>query len=260
MALSADELLERLQSGDDDDDGEIANALLKAFYGGYPVERLRTLLYSDNPLVAARGAWLASELTRGGRRLLADYHQLLRHPVAEVRYEIVNAILYSASADDGELVAAALRTAGDPDPLVRSRVPWLLAHARLEMLAAAVPYCQGEPIGVLLEWLLEVDQTLDTGAIIARLDSANQPDRLFAAAAAFRVAMLTTDRPLVPRPGSKPRSYQHPLRIIRDQGALRHAAQSGDETVRTFAECKLESISSEQALQARVKTLLERRR
>jgi hypothetical protein len=262
MTLSGDELIELFKGGKQpDDDGEREYALLQAFFDGYPSERLRELLYSENVYTATLGAWIASELPVGGRNLVGDFKQLLKHPDSEVRYWIVAAVLGSASSANGDVVAAAVRTVDDPDVHVREHALSLLAHARTETLAAAVEHLESNAQRILLSWLIDVDRTLDVDTVIGRLDSSEHRDRLFAAAAAYRIAMLRIDPPMLAKadPGARVRRHRRPDYIIRDQRALEHAARSTDPVIRSFAELKLESIAGWQRLQIKLQRLAERR-
>jgi hypothetical protein len=91
----------------------------------------------------------------------------------------------------------------------------LLARATPEQLAAAVPYLAEDKIAVLARWLLTSgSDPACAPEIIAKLDDWDKTARMFAVAAAARVAQS-------------------------DHQALEVAAHATDQDVRTFAEREL---------------------
>lgn len=119
------------------DDGILANDLLAEFHKGYPVDRLRKLLTSNEQKVVMVGAFIASELGVKARPLLNEVDRLLHHPVALVRCNAIDSLLSCGTSDDGQKVAKVVRMVDDPDPAVRGTVLNFLARAsRAQLLGA----------------------------------------------------------------------------------------------------------------------------
>ena len=207
-----DALLEQVLSNATD---ETSNELLQAFFAGYPVERLRLLLRSDDDDVVRAGVWIASELGVAAASVIDDLAPLLWHPLQYVRFWAVDAVLAAASVADGEVIARALGLIEDGEDAVRWKVLHLLARASSEQLAAALPFTSDANLARRLRWL--AGEPLRIEDVAVRLDG-DRLDRLFAVAAAAR------------------------LRSGRKQ-ALQRAMASSDDEVRTFAREELDVAS-----------------
>lgn len=180
-----DELLERVLGGASD--GEVVNNLLKQFFRGYPVERLCLLLASGHRDAVKAGTWIAAELGTGGAASLTqELTPLLEHPEAWVRHSVLDAVLLSASEDDGATVAKAVARMEDPTEGVRRTALNLLARASVQQLAPSVPFLDDARLRALVSWLVDPERGADE--VIARLDAEDRLTRMFAAAAAVRVA------------------------------------------------------------------------
>jgi hypothetical protein len=205
-----DALLQEVLSGANDD---AANDLLKEFFSGYPIDRLRLLLRSDADDPARAGAWIASELGDRAHLLLDEFPALLHHPLKYVRFFAVDAVLAAATPRDGEVIAKAVALIQDAEEAVRWKVLRLLSRASKAQLEAALPYVSVGEVGACLHWLLTAGDALPE--VTSRLER-GQLDRLFAVAAAAR---LTNGREV----------------------ALRCAASSTDSDISTFARDELET-------------------
>lgn len=205
----ADALLKRVLLGGTDDE---AHELLRAFWAGYPVDRLRLLLRGEEADAIRAGVWIASELGAAAAPLLGELTRLLRHRLKYVRFFAVDAVLASASSHDAKAVGEAVKLIEDPEDAVRWKVLGLLARGSREQLSAAIPAIEEPGIATRLSWLLSREAGLE--GVVAKLEG-DHLDRMFAAAAAVRL----------------------------DRGrrqALQRAAGSADEEVRTFAQEELQ--------------------
>lgn len=200
-------------SGDDSQ----ANELLKEFFSGYPIERLRRLLRSENEGAVTTGAWIASELGERVMPLVDDLKILLTHPAKRVRFFALDGILAAGTPEHGEAIAAAVELIDDAEEAVRWKAMNFLARASSDQLAASLPYRHARPTASLTAWLLDCDRTGNTKAILARIEDNDRRSRLFAGATAARVA----DRDLSP---------------------LKRAAEAADPEVSSFALEQLRSI------------------
>jgi hypothetical protein len=206
VTRNGDELIERLTAGGDD---ETAYALLTEFFHGYPIERLRLLLRSQHEGAVKIGAWIASELGVQANPLVEEMAELLSHGSRYVRFFLLDSILSASTEQNGRSIAAAVKLIEDSDDAVRWKAMNFLARAKRSQLTAAQPYLT-DTHAQLSAWLLETEQALSTEEVIARLESPDSLSRLVAAAAAARLG-------------------SHNL------SALRHAAQSSDPEVQSFA-------------------------
>ena len=159
---------------------------------------------------------MASELGERAVPLINDLSPLLDHPARGVRFWVLDAVLASATAEHGDIVAQAVELIRDPDEAVRWKALQLLAHARKDRLAAGVPYLRTRSVALLMTWLLGAGNTeTDKLDIESRLQDHDRLTRLFAAAAAARLSMD-------------------------DIGPLERAAASADLEVRSFAQAALD--------------------
>ena len=183
---SGDVLLQRLLAGDPDPDGDLANDLLKAIFAGYPKERLRLLLASDNDTAIEAAAWILSELGASATPLLADAAPLLTHRARGARFDTLDVVLTCAGPQDGAILAQAILLSDDPD----SGVQWkalrfltALESPLLEVARAALP----ERFRALVRWLLDTDVGASSPAEMRTLLSDPDPlQRRFAAVALAR--------------------------------------------------------------------------
>jgi len=198
--------------------GEAANELLSRFRAGYPVRNLARLIHSGDDDTVKIGAWLVSELGIRAAPILDEVDFLLSHPVRDARYYGVEAALVAAPADRGDLIAKAVCLVDDPDDAVRRLAVRLLARATAQQLTGALPHLP-DPVRSLTEWLLSGgSDPAHSPQILTRIGDPDQDVRIFAAAAAARVA-------------------------DRDKQALEGAARSADPDIRVFAERELKLLS-----------------
>ncbi len=196
-------------------DESAANDLLRECQSGYPVENLRRLLTSHHEAAVRCAAWIVSELDQAALPLLPEIALLLRHPSRHVRFFALDAVLLLASAADGELIASAIGLINDPDEAVRWKCMQFLRRATTIQLRAAVPHLLDIALARRVKWLLETIEKNAASEILLSLGDQDSMMRLFAAAAAARLA---------------PRSV----------APLEHAAASPDPEVASFARDVLE--------------------
>jgi len=141
------------------DAGVTVNQLLTEFHRGYPVEKLRQLLASQNDDVVRMGAWIASELGPKGRPLLSDAVALLNHPRKNVRFFVVDCILAWTGPSNGKEVAAVIPLLEDTENAVRWKAMDFLSLASEKQLRAALSYLELTAVHSAhvapLRWLLE---------------------------------------------------------------------------------------------------------
>jgi hypothetical protein len=208
VTQAADDLLAQALRGD-----EVGIHLLEEFFHGYPVEQLRRLFASDNDAAVRNGVWIASELGVSASPLLEDLIALTRHPLKNARFWAIDA-LWGIGSRAGESTAAIVGAIDDQEKVVRWEVMQFLARARAELLSAGIDRVGDPEINRLFTWFIDVDARSDAAAIIQMLQYANPRARLFAAAAAARIAK-------------------------RDDAPLRLAAVSTDPEVASFAQQRL---------------------
>jgi hypothetical protein len=143
-------LLERVRDGGN---GEAQNRLLDEFFRGYPIERLRILLRSDDDDVAEAGLFIAGELGKRAARVMDDVERLLGHPESGLRFDAAQAVLYGASSEHGETIAKAVGPIRDPDEAVRLMVIRVLDGLGKEALAASLPHQEDDDLARLTGWL-----------------------------------------------------------------------------------------------------------
>ena len=207
MSPLGDELIERIRHGGN---GEAARELIHELATGYPVVNLRRLFQSELDHAVKTGAWIASELGERVVPLLGDLSGLLRHRSPYVRAFALDAILMSASANNGDVVAEAVRLIDDQDEGVRWKTMHFLSRASVQQLRASVRHLTDIRHASLVRWLLEVTSNVRIADIIRQTDDVTASQRLFAAAAAARVERTTLD-------------------------PLRHAAESKHSEISSFA-------------------------
>lgn len=180
---TGDQLLNEVLSGGDDN---AAQALLNAFFEGYPVERLRELLNCKVDKVAKAGAWIASELGSGAAPLLENFELLLDHPSRYVRFFILDPVLVCAGPNDGHLLGHAVRLLRDEDEAVRWKVWVFLTKASPIQLEIASSNVEDEHIAKLVHWLAKLKP--DAGdEVCERAGSADELERMISAVGAARL-------------------------------------------------------------------------
>jgi hypothetical protein len=185
--IRGDELLARVLSGDEWGSG-VANDLLNEFFRGYPIEKLTTLLRSDDEQVVQSGAWIASELAREARPILGELVTLLDFPNVRVKYYAIETALTAATEHDEEVTARAVSLIGSSEPPIRRASFELSARADPAVLAASLPYIVDRHVAALLEWALQVEsESRDDDEITSRLREPDGLGRLFAVVSAARV-------------------------------------------------------------------------
>jgi hypothetical protein len=208
VTLPGDNLIARLAA---DGAASAAHELLVELFAGFPVEKLRPLLRSENDAVVKSAAWIVSELGEHAKPLMAELPELLAHPSRYVRFFILDAILAAGTTEDGQAIAAAVSAIRDPDAVVSWKAMNFLARASRDQLDAARPHLDGQSMAARVSRLIEHENVADTRALITELTHADRLHRLFATIAAARLA-------------------------TRDPSALRQAAESTEEEIRSFAE------------------------
>lgn len=190
-----------------------ADELLREFVRGYPLDRLRQLLRSENPEVVKTGVFIASELGRGAKPLIEEFASLLSHEALAVRFDTLDCVLVCATEQHGDLIARAARLIRDPEEGVRYKTLVFLSRASETQLRAALPFVDAPDLREAMSWLIS-HRSMDHEAILEGLREADPLRRRFAAAAAAR-----------------------PKRF--DVEALKEAAASDDPEVASFAESEL---------------------
>jgi hypothetical protein len=182
-----DSLFARVLAGEEWEAG-ITNDLLKEFFRGYPMEKVITLLNSDNDKAVQSGAWIASELAKDAKPIVDYLMPLFEYPNVRVRCNAIETVLTAATDENGEVVGAAISLIADSERPVRRTAFELAARADRPPLAAGVPYVKDRKIAGLLEWVLELEsESRDVDEIAARLRGQDRLGRLFAVIAAARI-------------------------------------------------------------------------
>ncbi|HEV2238011.1 MAG TPA: hypothetical protein VGR57_15225 [Ktedonobacterales bacterium] len=148
-------MLQRLLAGGDPHGG-VAFGLLGAIGAGYPVERLRPLLVSEDDTALEAAAFILSELGGIGHALHADVAPLLTHRSRRVRADALEIVSDCATPQDGAILAQAVLLTDDPESSVQRealRFLTALASPSLEAARAALP----ERFRALVRWLLDTD-------------------------------------------------------------------------------------------------------
>lgn len=192
---SGDELIEMLLAGEDfpGEEGKAANDLLLEILRGYPAQNLGRLVHSDNSEAVKSGAFVISELGAQAGQIPEEVDFLLSHPVRNARYDALDAALVGVSPAHGTILAKAIMLVNDPDYAVRKKAIKFLTNSTPDQLAAAIPFLADHEVADLVAWLAAVgNDATRLPDIQGRLDDPDKTARMFAAAAAARVA--PTDR------------------------------------------------------------------
>ena len=174
-------------------DGLEVDQLLTAFWSGYPLQKLRELLNSENPEVVAIATWILWELSDKGAPLLDKCRDLLSHSHSNTRFFVLDTILVNATPERADLIAGALQLLDDDNAGVRWKAldfASRLSRAELEAVCRfKMPYRYQSH----LEWLLQVDLDPERKEVIARLQSDDFQERRFGAIAAARMAHIDAE-------------------------------------------------------------------
>ncbi len=214
------------------EEGKAANDLLRQVLRGYPAQNLSRLIHSENSKAVESGAFVVSELGAQASQILDEVDFLLSHPSRNARFDALDAALVGASDEHAAVLAKAIMLVADPDQAVRWKALQFLARSSRDQLAAAAPSLADQHVADLVTWLMAMGN--DGGnlpEILSRLHDSDKTTRMFAAAAAARVAAT-------------------------DRRGIEQAAASGDPEIRSFAE----SVISMLDLDRKIRIRRERRR
>ncbi|MFI6736841.1 hypothetical protein ACIBI9_28270 [Nonomuraea sp. NPDC050451] len=189
--MLGDDLIDRIRAHaahpDDDELGVAANDLLHELFSGYPVENLARLLHAGDDTCVRTGTWLLSELGERAAPMTGELPALLAHPLRYVRFYALDVVLVNGR--HGDVLAPALKLAQDPEAAVRWKALSFLAGASQDQLAAGASRLEDGRVRDLTEWLAGGPAPRD---VVARLGDPDLATRLFAAAAAARLAAEDT--------------------------------------------------------------------
>jgi hypothetical protein len=209
------------------EEGKAANDLLLEVLRGYPAQNLSRLIHSDNNKAVNSGAFVVSELRERAVQILDEVDFLLSHPSRNARFDALDAVLTGASEDHGSILAKAIMLVIDPDQAVRWKALHFLSKSSPNQLVAAIPYLPGEHETSLVMWLANGgSDPANVPDILSRLHDLDKETRMFAAAAAARVAAT-------------------------DRRGIEEAAASGDPEIRSFAESVISMLDLDREIQAR---------
>jgi hypothetical protein len=213
----AEELFRRITEDEDAaSQGALLNDLLREFYRGFPIDRLRSLLSSQRSAVVAAGVWIASELGEGGAPLLSDIVPLLHHSERKVRFSAIECVLLWAQPEDQAALGSVLAMLNDPDAGVRWKAMDFWARATPQQIRSALDWIEDQKDFDRGEGLrlLASPASQDAAKLVELLDASDVAMRKYAAIAAVRISK-------------------------RDPRALLHASAINDADVRGFAETAL---------------------
>lgn len=194
--VTGQEMLERLLSLSDNDDGTLANDFLGELGKTVPLESLRLLLTSANPRARATGAFLATFQNQNISSMVGDLAALLKHGNPRTRFDAVESILRCSTRRDGDHLAQALFALADKHKgvrmgaieFVRYAKDWQLKLAR-QRAAALRPQT---PFSVIAEisgqWRNDA-----SGLIRAMLDHAEPVVRRYGLGLAGRARLVVVD-------------------------------------------------------------------
>jgi hypothetical protein len=208
------------------DEGRAANDLLRKIALGYPAQNLSRLIHSDRATAVASGAFVVSELGMHAAQVIDEVDFLLSHPLRDARFDALDAAITAVSPEHGAILAKAVMLVDDPDQAVRWKALRFLANSTADQLTAAAPYLEDRHVAGLVTWLASPgSEPASLPDIRSRLQDPDKATRMFAAAAAARVAAASR------------------------QG-LEDAAASADPEVRSFAEHEIEMLDFRQQRRA----------
>ncbi|MGX9145791.1 hypothetical protein [Mesorhizobium sp. 128a] len=127
-AMTGQEMLERLLSGDDD--GTLANDLLGELGKTVPLESLRLLLISDNAETRSAGAFIATFQNQNISSMVGELAALLGHDNPRTRFDAVECILRCSTREHGDHLARALFALADEHDGVRMGAVQFVSFAK----------------------------------------------------------------------------------------------------------------------------------
>jgi len=185
-----EQLYERVASGNSDSTYD----LLGCFEQGYPLDKLRRLITSDNPLVVKEATWIACELGQSAKPLAPYLGKMLRGKEVQTRFYAIDCVLlWTKSGEFEESIATAISLARDPEFAVRSQVTCFLAACSRAQLTVGANSVRDPEIEDELEWLVTVTDRADTTAVEQRLSETRPFALCFILAAALRIASHSPD-------------------------------------------------------------------
>jgi hypothetical protein len=208
------------------EEGRAANDLLREVLRGYPAQNLGRLIHSGSNKAVANGAFVVSELGAQAAQIIDEVDFLLGHPLRDARFDALDAALTAASTEHGAILAKAVMLVDDADQAVRWKALRFLTNSTRDQLTAAAPYLEDGHVASLVTWLASPgSDPANLPEIRSRLPDPDKATRMFAAAAAARVAGTSRQ-------------------------ALEDAAVSDDPDVRTFAGDAIEMLDRRQRRRA----------
>ncbi|TSE03902.1 hypothetical protein C1D09_025015 [Mesorhizobium intechi] len=118
-AMTGQEMLERLLSLSDDDDGTLANDFLGELGKTVPLESLRLLLTSANARTRATGAFLATFQNQNISSMVGELAALLGDDNPCTRFDAIECILRCSTREHGDHLARVLFALADEHEGVR---------------------------------------------------------------------------------------------------------------------------------------------
>lgn len=210
-----DQIVQWLLHSQPNDREELEGRLFRELHAGYPVTQIRALLSSTNEEAVVAGVWLASELAEDARPIFEAVAALLRHRNRAVRHYALEVVAACARPSDQQAIATALDLVEDPDPAVQDSAMEFIVSAPEGLFRAArdarVRSGRDDSTTRGLQLVVDSVAARDSAAIIAAVGDSDPTLRRYAAAAAVRIAPY-------------------------DRLPLRHAVESRDQTIKTFAE------------------------
>lgn len=192
-------------------DGKIANDFVGCLFAGYPVTCLCELMASDDARVVRAGAWLLSEAGIVAAPLVGRFCEFLRHPVREVRFYALDAVLVCCGPENRCQLSSAVSLICDTEQSVRWKAMNCLSKLSLSQLESTIDDQNDSELTSAILWLMTLsDNAAASSDIVERLKHPNSLMRHVAAVAAARLV------PIDPSP-------------------LRMAKLSEDEEVASFA-------------------------
>ncbi|TGP17972.1 MULTISPECIES: HEAT repeat domain-containing protein [unclassified Mesorhizobium] len=138
-AMTGQEMLERLLSPSDDDDGTLANDLLGELGNTVPLESLRLLLTSANAQTRAAGAFLATFQNQNISSMVGELAALLADDNPRIRFDAVESIMRCSTRGHGNYLARALFALDDENGGVRTGAIEFVRFAKDWQLKLARP-------------------------------------------------------------------------------------------------------------------------
>ncbi|QKD02972.1 hypothetical protein EB235_16885 [Mesorhizobium loti R88b] len=195
-AMTGPQMLQRLLSPSDNDDGSLASDFLGELGKTVPLESLRLLLASANARTRATGAFLATFQNRNISSMVGELAALLGDDNPRTRFDAVESILRCSTREHGDHLAQALFALDDEHEGVRTRAvkfvrfakDWQLklARQRAALLRPQTPFSAIAEVSE--EW-----QDDAAGMIRAMLDHAEPVVRRYGVGLASRARLVVVD-------------------------------------------------------------------